>query len=126
MTNSMKVAAVIALSCAGLAWSQAAQAEESLAGRWQDDERSVVMTFVKGPDGLWSAQAVSSPRPTEVGKVVYRGLTFDAATQTWAGELIKPEEGQVAKVTLKIVSPNKMEAVARVFIFSKTLTLTRQ
>ena len=100
--------------------------EPDLSGVWKDSERGILVRLAKAGHSSWLGTAVASPRPPEVGKVIYRALRFDPVEKKWVGELLKPEDGQVTQVTITLTSPTAMEAVAKVFIFSKTLHMTRQ
>ena len=101
-------------------------AAASIEGRWRDAERHVLIQMARQPDGRWSGTAIDSPHPADIGKLVYRDLGYDPVAATWSGTLIKPDDGQQVHVVMTSTSPSELSVVARVFIFSKTLSLRRE
>ncbi len=99
---------------------------DAVVGVWKDDDRGVVTQFSRAPDGTWRGVVLGSPSAKEVGKVIFPALTFDPAKKAWTGEMLKPDDDQRVSATLIAKSPTQLECVVKVFIFSKTLVLTRQ
>jgi hypothetical protein len=100
-------------------------AEPTLDGQWKDGDRESVVQFTRAADGTWKGPVVSGKHATDVGKTVFPALTWDEKKAEWAGPMVKPDDDQKVNVTVKTKGPDRLEAVARVFIFSKTLTFTR-
>jgi len=100
-------------------------AEPTLDGHWKDGDRDSVVQFTRSTDGAWKGVIVSGKHASDVGKTVFPRLTWDEKKAEWAGPMVKPDDDQKVNVTVKVKSAEVLEAVARVFIFSKTLTFTR-
>jgi uncharacterized protein (DUF2147 family) len=111
-----------------LVLSLAARADEapSLAGAWEEQDRHSVVRFEKGPDNVWTGTFVRSPNPKEVGQTAFERLEYDAKGKAFRGTLIKPEDGERHNITVEVKNANTLHAVARKFIFSKTIVFLRQ
>jgi len=99
--------------------------EARIGGLWVGADRGIVVELFKEKDGLWWGRNVKADRKEEVGKLMFQKLVFNEVESTWSGTMIKPDDDQKLSVTLKLSSDSTMEAVAKVFIFSKTITFKR-
>jgi uncharacterized protein (DUF2147 family) len=99
---------------------------DAVVGVWKDDDRGVLTQVSRAPDGTWRGVVLGSVSAKEVGKVIFPALKFDPAKQAWTGEMVKPDDDQRVSATLTAKSPTQLECAVKVFIFSKTLVLTRQ
>lgn len=99
-------------------------AEPTLDGQWKDADRESVVQFTRAADGAWTGVIVASKHAGDVKKTVFPRLTWDEKKAEWAGPMVKPDDDQRVNVTMKRKG-DQLEAIARVFIFSKTLTFTR-
>lgn len=111
-----------------LAASAGPVAEEKLQGAWRDADRKSVIEFTRDPAGLWWGKTIEAVHAKEAGKVVFRKLVYDAKTNSFTGLMIKPDDDDDATmpVTVTLVSETSMTAVVKKFIFSKTLSLTKE
>lgn len=100
-------------------------AEPTLDGQWKDGDCQSVVQFTRAADGTWKGVVVSGKHASDVGKTVFPRLTWDEKKAEWAGPMVKPDDDQNVNVTVRVKGADALEAVARVFIFSKTLTFTR-
>jgi uncharacterized protein (DUF2147 family) len=112
------------VSCAANA-EEPKKPEARIGGLWVGAERGIVVELFKEEDGLWWGRNVKADRKEEVGKLMFQKLVFNEVESTWSGTMIKPDDDQKLSVTLKVTSDATMEAVAKVFIFSKTITFKR-
>ncbi len=128
MDMSRPLLASVVLFLLPLAASAEAVAEEKIQGTWRDADRKSLIQFTRDATGLWWGKTIEAVQKKEAGKVVFRKLVFDAKTGVFTGLMIKPDDDDDATmdVTVTLVSATSMTAVVKKFIFSKTLSLTKE
>ena len=128
MDMSRPLLASIVLFLLPLAASSEPVAEEKLQGTWRDADRKSLIQFTQDATGLWWGKTIEAVQKKEAGKVVFRKLVYDAKTGAFTGLMIKPDDDDdvTMDVTVTLVSATSMTAVVKKFIFSKTLSLTKE
>ena len=103
-------------------------AEEQIQGAWRDADRNSLIEFSKDDAGKWVGKIIQTVRKEEIGKNVFRKLLYDAKTGAFTGLMIKPDDDDdvTMDVTVTVVSKTSMKAVVKKFIFSKTISLTKE
>jgi hypothetical protein len=96
-----------------------------VAGRWTFAERQLTIQVNCTPTNQCEGTIAESPRPTEVGHVALREVHFDPDRKKWRGKLVMPETGS-ADVDISPSDGNRLQLVAKQFIFTKTLVWVRK
>ena len=110
--------------CAAVLLSQAPE-DARLGGRWRDADLQLTVEFSRATDGVWSGVVVASPRAADIGKRTFEKLVWRGDQRAFVGKLIKPDDGQVVDVSLKVDSAQAMTGSAGFFIFRKALHFSR-
>ncbi len=96
----------------------------TLAGRWKDSERGLLVEFTVDDRATWTGTVLEAKEPREVGKKVFQGLAYEDACSCFRGQLLKPDDDELVSATVT-ATKQQLTAVVKKFIFSKTLVLTR-
>lgn len=128
MNVTPALSVLLALSLVPLAAVAEAQGEDKIQGTWRDADRKSLIEFSKDAAGQWSGKTLQAVRKEEVGKKVFRKLVYDAKTGAYVGLMIKPDDDDdvTMNVTVTLVSETSMKAVVKKFIFSKTISLSKE
>ncbi len=128
MDMSRPLLASVVLFLLPLAASAEPVAEEKIQGAWRDADRKSLIQFTRDATGLWWGKTIEAVQKKEAGKVVFRKLVYDAKTGVFTGLMIKPDDDDdvTMDVTVTLVSETSMKAVVKKFVFSKTLSLTKE
>ena len=93
--------------------------EPKLTGRWLCVEHSnAVYEFSKAADGLIYGLVVQSDKPKYIGQQMLKRLAYDATEGVFRGRGDTPI-GEL-DITLKFLSPEKIEMVGSKFFFKRT------
>jgi uncharacterized protein (DUF2147 family) len=102
---------------------QGAQAD-AVQGKWRHPEQGVVMEIVKSGAGYEGKVVESTVPAAPVGKLLLRGVTYDAAKGEWRGEIFAVKRGEFVPMSAKL-SGGRLVMTAGKGMFSKELTWPR-
>jgi hypothetical protein len=111
-----------------LSQTQVKSTQHQILGKWQaadDDSRQI--EFSVGNDGLFWGKTISSSRDGKMvaGHLLFQNCRFDTQSKTWKGTMQPPNSSLQINVEISISAANKMKAVARKLLLSKTFYFTK-
>lgn len=101
---------------------------EKLDGLWRDGDQKSLVQLSQDSEGAWEGTIIEAPIKKEVGKKLFRKLTYDAKAGTFTGLMIKPDDDDdtTMPVTVTLTSHSSMKAVVKKWFLSKTLSFSRE
>lgn len=120
------VAALVVLPAIGrLAIAQQPQANpaDAIVGDWRPTDMNVQVRIFPS-NGQYLGGIVKADNQELVNKEMMRGVTFDAATNTWKGEVFAFKRGQFVPMTIRLTAGG-FEMVAGSGLMSKTIEWVR-
>lgn len=126
MRVALLVTSLLAVPAGGrLVIAQQPQATEAdaIVGDWRPADMNVDVR-VFAANGQYLAGIVRAENKDLVNKEMMRGITYDAATHTWKGEVFAFKRGQFVPMTIRL-TPGGFEMVAGSGIMSKTIEWVR-
>lgn len=97
---------------------------DAILGAWASPDRESVVTVTKTDHGYMGV-VVSAKSSALVGKLMFRGLMYDAAHRTWTGEVFAPKRGEFVPATFSAKADGSLSMTAGKGLFSKTILWTR-
>lgn len=116
---------VVALAAAGrlaIAQQQANPAD-ALVGDWRPADMNVEVRIFPS-NGQYLGGIVRADNQELVNKEMMRGITYDAASSTWKGEVFAFKRGQFVPMTIRLTQGG-FEMVAGSGLMSKTIEWIR-
>lgn len=119
------LATVVALPAAGrLATAQQqANPADALVGDWRPADMNVEVRIFPS-NGQYLGGIVRADNQELVNKEMMRGITYDAASSTWKGEVFAFKRGQFVPMTIRLTQGG-FEMVAGSGLMSKTIEWVR-
>lgn len=119
------LATVVALPAVGTLATAQQQANpaDALVGDWRPADMNVDVRIFPS-NGQYLGGIVRADNQELVNKEMMRGITYDAATSTWKGEVFAFKRGQFVPMTIRLTSGG-FEMVAGSGLMSKTIEWVR-
>lgn len=96
---------------------------DAIVGDWRPADMNVdVRIFASG--GQYLGGIVKADNPEMVNKEMLRGITFDASTGTWKGEVFAIKRGDFVPMTIRVTAAG-FEMVAGSGFMTKTINWVR-
>lgn len=136
-TSFQLVAALTLVSCVARAESVATAATprpavvgqapanpaDAIVGDWKPADMPVTVRIFPS-QGQYLGGIVASDDPALVNKELLRGITYDAASNTWRGEVFALKRGEFVPMTIRATAAG-FEMVAGSGLMSKTIEWVR-
>lgn len=104
-----------------------AQEASTILGKWKGvDEPNRQTEFFQGKDGHYFGRVINDKeKPANNGKILFKDLSFDKASNTFTGKLVHPEKDMELDVVVSFESNSKLKAEAHKYFISKTIYFIR-
>ncbi len=107
-----------------------AQTVDMINGQWKNNEDSnLQLEFYKDNDGLYYGKTLKDSKKDgkelKKGSLLFKKLKFDGASKTFKGVMSPPGATMEINATLSFEGSDKIKVVAKKFVMTKTLLLTR-
>ena len=136
-TSFQLVAALTLVSCVARAESVATAATpwpavvgqapanlaDAIVGDWKPADMPVTVRIFAS-QGQYLGGIVAADDPALVNKELLRGITYDAASNTWRGEVFALKRGEFVPMTIRTTAGG-LEMVAGAGLMSKTIEWVR-
>ena len=96
---------------------------DAIVGDWKPADMPVTVRIFAS-QGQYLGGIVASDDPALVNKELLRGITYDAASNTWRGEVFALKRGEFVPMTIR-ATPAGFEMVAGAGLMSKTIEWVR-
>ena len=96
---------------------------DAIVGDWKPADMPVTVRIFPS-QGQYLGGIVASDDPALVNKELLRGITYDAASNTWRGEVFALKRGEFVPMTIR-ATPAGFEMVAGAGLMSKTIEWVR-
>ncbi len=117
------LAAAFAMTACVLATTALAAGSEgdAMVGNWKPDDRETVLSITR------AGSAYSALAPATDGGTIdlFRGVTWDAESKTWKGELYASKRSAWVSAVLRLENPNTLVLKVSSGIFTKEVTWLR-
>jgi uncharacterized protein (DUF2147 family) len=97
---------------------------DALKGKWKHPEQDVVVEIVKTGAGYEGKIAESNVPAVAVGKLLIRGVSYDAQKHEWHGEVFAVKRGQFVPMTATL-NANSLHMTAGSGLLAKKLNWTK-
>lgn len=96
---------------------------DAIVGDWKPADMPVTVRIFPS-QGQYLGGIVAAENPALVNKELLRGVTYDAASNTWRGEVFALKRGDFVPMTIR-ATPAGFEMVAGSGLMSKTIEWVR-
>jgi uncharacterized protein (DUF2147 family) len=97
----------------------------ALLGRWRPPNEDIVVEIARSGSG-YVGTVVSSPKyPALVGKALFRGLSYDAASSVWRGQVLAVKKKEYVPASIKLEREGAFMLTAGSGLFTKDVRWTR-
>ncbi len=96
---------------------------DAIVGDWKPADMPVTVRIFPS-QGQYLGGIVAAENPALVNKELLRGVTYDAASNTWRGEVFALKRGEFVPMTIR-TTPAGLEMVAGSGLMSKTIEWVR-
>lgn len=96
---------------------------DAIVGDWKPADMPVTVRIFP-TQGQYLGGVVAAENPALVSKELLRGVTYDAASNTWRGEVFALKRGDFVPMTIR-ATPAGFEMVAGAGLMSKTIEWVR-
>jgi hypothetical protein len=96
---------------------------DAIVGDWKPADMPVTVRIFPA-QGQYLGGIVAAENPALVNKEMFRGITYDAASNTWRGEVFALKRGDFVPMTIR-TTPAGFEMVAGSGLMSKTIEWVR-
>ena len=96
---------------------------DAIVGDWKPADMPVTVRIFPS-QGQYLGGIVAAENPELVNKELLRGVTYDAASNTWRGEVFALKRGEFVPMTIRTTAGG-LEMVAGSGLMSKTIEWTR-
>lgn len=96
---------------------------DAIVGDWKPADMPVTVRIFPS-QGQYLGGIVAAENPELVNKELLRGVTYDAASNTWRGEVFALKRGEFVPMTIR-TTPAGFEMVAGSGLMSKTIEWVR-
>ena len=96
---------------------------DAIVGDWRPADMPVTVRIFAS-QGQYLGGIVAADDPALVNKELLRGVTYDAASNTWRGEVFALKRGEFVPMTIR-ATPAGFEMVAGAGLMSKTIEWVR-
>lgn len=114
---------VAAPTGAGIVGQAPANPADAIVGDWKPADMPVTVRIFPA-QGQYLGGIVAAENPALVNKEMLRGITYDAASNTWRGEVFALKRGEFVPMTIR-ATPAGFEMVAGSGLMSKTIEWVR-
>jgi uncharacterized protein (DUF2147 family) len=106
----------------------AQQSPNAIVGRWKGEEegKPLQMEIYLAADGKYYGKVVNDDnKKSKNGAIVVKQLSYIPKSNTYKGSMQPPEAAMTFNITLSLENNDRIRIVARRFLISKTMYLSR-